>query len=157
MPYPFMRKADTVAIDINAATIGYLSILPESYARKLKLKSKITWFEINLDLLLNVDQMNLEYQKKGDYPGSYLDFTFQHPKNAGYETLLDCLTEFQHPYLKQISFTDFYEDQVSRDVSYYTFRMLLKSADKTLQHPEIIEVQNQFLQYINQHGLSLKE
>ena len=156
--FPWFDGPASLSVRAADRTIGHLGI-PTATVLKLYPRGMVlACFELGLQALLDLPKTSMAFREPPRFPVSEKDYSILLPKDKPFGELEEILNRFSHPMILERTFLFAYEGTGElADVRSFTFRFSLYKPDATLTGDEIDAFHNEFLTFLNKHGLRIRE
>ncbi|MBE6140867.1 MAG: phenylalanine--tRNA ligase subunit beta [Firmicutes bacterium] len=133
----------------NNLKIGQLNVLDKSMTNKIAKKKSIVCVEIDFDEYVNITKDKKIAKEISKYPNVTLDYTII-LGDKKYSDLEKVLKEFRSNLIIDYKLNDVYNNK-------YTIRYVLGSDHKTLEHKDLQNFKERFIEHIKNNGLDIIE
>lgn len=157
-----LHSGRQVSIYVNAFEVGSLGEVHPSILRRLDVKQRIYFAELNLHDLLHVRNKEQKMQPIPIFPASDRDWTITVPERVTMKVIFDAVRSANSSYLQEeesVSFLEnFRSDKVGKGLKNVTLRFLYRDLEKTIdqktvdaEHARVTRETDQKIQeFINQ-------
>ncbi|MFN7142673.1 MAG: phenylalanine--tRNA ligase subunit beta [Myxococcota bacterium] len=153
-PHPWCKPGTALEIRVGDTLVGHVGVLPAALRPRVLDGGHAVWFSLRTGPIEGDLYPAVPYTAPPAFPGSWQDFTFVWPVGQGYAALDALLAGFSHPVVTGREFVTVYRAKGS-DTANYTFRFVMRLADRTLGTEDIESFRAAFLAFKEQAGLKL--
>lgn len=155
--YPWEALGQCARLEADGKDIGRLGVLPERIAKVTGSRSRVVWFEINLDELAVERPEESRFRPISPFPPSWQDFSILWPVDKSYAELEALVDTFEDEKITGREFQYRYAGEgLPEGMASYTFRYWLGSYERTLSGEEIEGFIQSFIGFLAEYGLSLR-
>lgn len=141
----------SIDILLDNKKIGYISLLKNTISKDCGKKTLIINAELWIENLYGSNIQKIIYEEPSKYPITNIDYTFILNKETKYEELDNVLKIYNHKYLLSYNLIDIYEDEKKK----VTITFVIGSKEKTLSKEDMLEFQENILNYIKDNNLEI--
>ena len=141
----------SIDILLDNKKIGYISLLKNTISKDCGKKTLIINAELWIENLYGSNIQSIIYEEPSKYPITNIDYTFILNKETKYEELDNILKKYNHKYLLSYNLIDVYEDEKKK----VTITFVIGSREKTLSKEDMLEFQENILNYIKYNNLEI--
>ena len=154
---PWQGTATAMNIVLNGEVVGTIGYLAPPFLDIYEKGAQVVWFEVSLDALPGSRYPEMTYEEIPVYPGSWMDFSIVADRSMGYAGLASLMGQVSHPVLKDFRFLYLYDGKgLPEGKISFTFRFWLGLRERTLTSDDLSDFRSVFLQFLKNHGLSLR-
>ncbi len=155
---PWFDEPASVSIRAKGRILGHLGI-PTAHILKLFPRGMVlAGFEIDFQALLDLPKATMLYREPPRFPVSEKDYSILLHKARAFGELEEILGRFSHPNILRREYLFAYEGSGDlADYRSFTFRFYLYKPDGTLTGEEISSFHEQFLDFLKQNDLGIRE
>jgi phenylalanyl-tRNA synthetase beta chain len=139
---PLLHKHRSSAIYINNSLLGVIAELSPKLQKQVNLSGRISFFEIDFDLLLANYKVEKSYARLSVYPEVHRDLSFWIDDSINYQEFTKIIAEQNSALIKNITLLDVFNDPNKVGKKSITIGLDLQSPEKTLTDSEIDSVIN---------------
>jgi phenylalanyl-tRNA synthetase beta chain len=148
----FLHKGKAADIIVDGRKIGYLGELSPSVIERLDLKisrPEVVVFEIDLDKLLGLISGTKTYTQIARYPAVERDMAVILDEGTTSDAVMKYFGEYRSEFIEHIELFDYYKGKnIPPDKKSLAFRVIYRSAERTLTDTEIESVHNGLTDFI---------
>jgi len=133
MTQKYLEDGTIIKIESSEIVLGYFGEIK----RSLNSKAKISVFEIDLNILLDLINEEYEYQPLSKYPSSMRDISILVDTDVRVGDINQAIQQFDLKYIEDVDLIDEYEDAKLAGKRSLTFRIVFQAEDKTLTDVEV--------------------
>lgn len=151
--HAWQHPKNTSEILVDGNRIGVINTVHPKTLSKVAKNAAIVMIEIDMDALLKIDSMNLEFDEPSKFPGIDYDLSLIIPEGVRFEDINKCWSDLKLKELKRVSVIDIYDNGVVKSV---TLRFGFELADRTLTSEEVQADIDKILANLKTSGVELK-
>ncbi len=154
---PWSAPGAHLDIFIGEERIGGIGYVAAGLLGVFEKGARAVWFELDADSLRGPAFPELTYENIPIYPGSWMDFSILADSTAPFSALEKTIGAFSHPILRKAKFLYRYKGKgLPEGRLSYTFRFWLGLRERTLTGEDLTLFRNDFIGFLEKHGLSLR-
>lgn len=130
----WQHPKNTAKISLDGTVIGVLNTLHPKTLKQISSNGVVVCIEINMDQLLSVPAVDLEFAEPSKYPTIEYDLSLVVPEGVRFEAVKSCWEKHHMEELKKVSVIDIYDSGAVKSI---TIRMTFGRDDRTLTSEEV--------------------
>ncbi len=132
-----LHPYQSAKIMVNGITVGYIGKLHPNIT-----KEDVYVFEINLEVLRNINSGKIKYKELSKYPSVEKDVSFITEDNINSLDIETAIKKASSNILKEVKVVDVYKEENKYSI---TYKMIFESFDRTLTDEEVLSEFNKII------------
>lgn len=133
-------------IKVGGKEIGFLGEINEDILRLMKIKGKVTVFDIDFDIIKKLAKEEHNYQEISSYPEAVRDLSIIVPNRVKVVEVLNVINRVGGEIIRDVDLFDIYEgSNLEEGMKSLAFHIIYQSQEKTLKSKEIDEIQQKII------------
>jgi len=148
---PFWSSQKCAEIKIDNKEVGFLGEISPRILENLKIKSKVTIFEIDFEKLSKLASEEYEYQPISRFPAAIRDLAILVPRTVKVEDVLNKIETIGGSLICDIDLFDIYEgEELPTNKKNLAFHIIYQAEDRTLTSEDIDKIQNKIIKSLEE-------
>ncbi|PJC37007.1 phenylalanine--tRNA ligase subunit beta [Candidatus Peregrinibacteria bacterium CG_4_9_14_0_2_um_filter_53_11] len=156
-PVPYAHPKASADFISGSTKIATLFDLHPAIAQAKGLSGSATIFELNLSQLVALGRRKFSYSPLPRFPGIELDISVLVERTTQSEVILRLLKKAGQQLIEEVELIDIFEGgSLAADKKSFTFRVLLRSAERTLTDDDLHQTQQAIYTAVEKAGYSVR-
>ena len=151
--HEWQHPKNTTKILVDGKEIGILNTLHPKTLAHIAKNAAVVCIEIDMDTLLAIPAMDLEFNEPSKYPTIEYDLSLLIPEGVRFDTISECWKKLELEILREVSVIDIYD---AAGVKSVTIRLSFGLDTRTLTSEEVQAAVDAILKNMNEIGVNLK-
>ena len=151
--HEWQHPKNTTKILVDGKEIGILNTLHPKTLAHIAKNAAVVCIEIDMDALLAIPAMDLEFNEPSKYPTIEYDLSLLIPEGVRFDTISECWKKLELEILREVSVIDIYD---AAGVKSVTIRLSFGLDTRTLTSEEVQAAVDAILKNMNEIGVNLK-
>ena len=151
--HEWQHPKNTTKILVDGKEIGILNTLHPKTLAHIAKNAAVVCIEIDMDALLAIRAMDLEFNEPSKYPTIEYDLSLLISEGVRFDTIAECWKKLELEILREVSVIDIYD---AAGVKSVTIRLSFGLDTRTLTSEEVQAAVDAILKNMNEIGVNLK-
>jgi phenylalanyl-tRNA synthetase beta chain len=153
---PYAHPKRSLKYSFNGKHLASVFELHPKTADKFGIVGNASLFDIDMDLLFEIPRRQTKFSELQKYPDVPLDVSVVCDDKEYSDKIGNIIKKSANQYLKSMEVVSVYKDEKLGDKKSVSFRVVLFSKEKTLEHSEIATIQQKIIDDLKKQGYELR-
>jgi phenylalanyl-tRNA synthetase beta chain len=153
---PYAHPKRSLKYTFEGKLLALVFELHPKIADKFGISGNTSIFDIDMDLLFKIPKKQQKFAELQKYPDVPFDISVVCNEKEYSSKIGDIIKKSVNQYLKSLEVVSVYKDEKLGDKKSVSFRVVLYSKEKTLEHSEIANMQQKIIENLKKQGYELR-
>lgn len=144
-------------VEAEGQRIGFLGLINPEITKKLRLVGNVSGFEVNLDIVAKLADVDSQYEEISKFPSIMRDLSIVVPETVYIDEVFAQIQEGASAFVKNVELFDIYEGEKNLPgKKSLSFHIILQSKEKTLSSQDADNVLNNIIARVKSKNWEIK-